>query len=179
MTHVSAEDPGAPDSLLLMEELSAVLAAITGDSGQSSFEPDDVRGPMACFAVARSAAGLGATAGVAAAADAGIAAAAVLAGEAAFQAGLALGCGAFRPLEEGIAEIKRMYARPGQPGTGSAILAFLEAKAAALGYRALRLSTRRVNTRAVAFYEARGYRVIPSFGRYASKPESVCFEKSL
>lgn len=148
MTRVWAEDPGAADAQELMAELSAVLAAITGDSGQSSFDPEDVRGPMACFAIARS-------------------------------AGQALGCGAFRPLEEGIAEIKRMYARPGHPGTGSAVLAFLEAQAATLGYRALRLSTRRVNARAVAFYEARGYRAIPSFGRYAAKPESVCFEKIL
>jgi ribosomal protein S18 acetylase RimI-like enzyme len=59
------------------------------------------------------------------------------------------------------------------------VLAFLEKEAAALGYQALRLSTRRVNTRAVAFYTARGYRIIPNFGRYAAKPESVCFEKQL
>lgn len=146
---VQAADPGSPDALLLMAELSAVLVAITGDSGQSSFDADDVRGPLACFAVARS-------------------------GQ-----GGALGCGAFRPLALGIAEVKRMYARPGHSGVGTAVLAFLEKEAAALGYQALRLSTRRVNTRAVAFYEACGYRLIPNFGRYAVKPESVCFEKQL
>jgi len=146
---VQAADPGSPDALLLMVELSAVLAAITGDSGRSSFDADDVRGPLACFAVARS-------------------------GQ-----GGALGCGAFRPLEQGIAEVKRMYARPGHGGVGTAVLAFLEQEAAALGYQALRLSTRRVNTRAVTFYEARGYSIIPNFGRYAVKPESVCFEKQL
>ncbi|CAN7183728.1 GNAT family N-acetyltransferase [Pseudoduganella sp. LjRoot289] len=167
MTRVSAEDPGAADSLELMAELSAVLAAITGDSGQSSFDPEDVRGPLACFAVARSVT----TADASAAAGAG--------NDASLPAGQALGCGAFRPLEQGVAEIKRMYARPGHPGTGSAILAFLEAEAARMGYRALRLSTRRVNTRAVAFYEARGYRIIPNFGRYTAKPESVCFQKLL
>lgn len=146
---VRAADPGAPEALLLIGELSAVLAAITGDSGQSSFDADDVRGPLACFAVARSA------------------------------QGVAVGCGAFRPLEAGVAEVKRMYARPGHGGVGSAVLAFLEREAAALGYQALRLSTRRVNARAVAFYAARGYAVIPNFGRYAVKPESVCFEKRL
>ena len=146
---VQAADPGSPDALLLMAELSAVLAAITGDSGQSSFDAEDVRGPLACFAVARS-----------------------------VQGG-ALGCGAFRPLEQGIAEVKRMYARPGHGGVGAAVLTFLEQQAAALGYQALRLSTRRVNTRAVAFYEARGYSIVPNFGRYAAKPESVCFEKQL
>ncbi|KQW97040.1 acetyltransferase [Massilia sp. Root418] len=158
---VHAADPGSPEALLLMAELSAVLAAITGDSGQSSFDADDVRGPLARFAVARNG------------------------------HGEAVGCGAFRPLEQGVAEVKRMYARHGHGGQGgeggdcagggigSAVLAFLEQEAAALGYQALRLSTRRVNTRAVAFYAARGYRVIPNFGRYAVKPESICFEKRL
>lgn len=146
---VEALAPDAPEARALLEELSAALAAITGDSGKSSFDPADVRGPMARFVVARDG------------------------------AGAALGCGAFRPLEAGVAEVKRMYARPGHPGAGSAILAFLEAEAAALGYQALRLSTRLVNTRAVAFYEARGYARIANFGRYAAKPESVCFEKRL
>lgn len=156
---VQACDPGAPAAQLLMAELSAALAAITGDSGQSSFGADDVRGPLACFAVARNA------------------------------RGEAVGCGAFRPLEEGIAEIKRMYARRGHAGAsegegagggiGTAVLAFLEKEAAARGYVALRLSTRRVNALAVAFYAARGYTVISNFGRYAVKPESVCFEKQL
>jgi GNAT superfamily N-acetyltransferase len=146
---VETADPASPDAARLMAELSAVLAAITGDSGQSSFDPDDVRGPLARFAVARGA------------------------------DGAAAGCGALRPLEEDVAEIKRMYARPGHAGCGSAVLAFLESEAAALGYGALRLSTRRVNARAVAFYAARGYALIPNFGRYAAKPESVCFEKRL
>ncbi|SFU76973.1 GNAT family N-acetyltransferase [Pseudoduganella namucuonensis] len=152
---VEALAPDAPEALALLEELSAALSAITGDSGRSSFDPADVRGPMARFVVAR---------------DGG---------------GAALGCGAFRPMATGeagegpAAEVKRMYARPGRRGVGGAILAFLEAEAAALGYRVLRLSTRLVNTRAVAFYEARGYARIANFGRYAAKPESVCFEKRL
>jgi GNAT superfamily N-acetyltransferase len=146
---VVAEDAAAPDSLLLMAELSAVLAAITGDSGTSSFAAQDVQGARARFLVARDA------------------------------AGRALGCGALRPLEQGVAELKRMYARPGMAGIGSAILAALESEAATLGYRALWLSTRRVNGRAVAFYERRGYARIPNYGSYAVKPESVCFEKTL
>jgi ribosomal protein S18 acetylase RimI-like enzyme len=150
---VQAADPGAPEAMLLMAELSAVLAAVTGDSGQSSFDADDVRGPLACFAVARNA------------------------------QGEAVGCGAFRPLEGGVAEVKRMYARRGHAGAGggigTAVLAFLEKEAAARGYVALRLSTRRINALAVAFYTARGYTVISNFGRYAVKPESVCFEKRL
>jgi ribosomal protein S18 acetylase RimI-like enzyme len=78
-----------------------------------------------------------------------------------------------------VAEVKRMFARPGQAGVGSAVLAYLEGEAAALGYRALWLETRLVNTRAVRFYEARGYARIPNYGRYAGRPEAACFEKRL
>jgi GNAT superfamily N-acetyltransferase len=144
-----AEDPAAPESVLLMEELSTALEAITGDSGKASFNADDVRGPMACFVVAR---------------DGG---------------GAAIGCGAFRPLEPGVAEIKRMYARHGTSGVGSAVLRFLEQEAQALGYQAVWLETRLVNRRAVDFYAARGYTRIANYGKYIGNPLAVCFEKQL
>jgi GNAT superfamily N-acetyltransferase len=146
---LNAEDPAGHEALLLMEELSTALEAITGDGGKASFDVEDVRGPMARFVVAR---------------DAG---------------GAALGCGAFRPLEPGVAEIKRMYARHGTSGVGSAVLRFLEAEAAALGYQALWLETRLVNRRAVDFYSARGYTRIANYGKYIGNPLAVCFEKTL
>lgn len=140
-------DPAHPDAVQLLDELSDTLTAITGSSGKTSFDPDDVRGPRAHFVIARN-------------------------GD-----GIAIGCGAFRPLQEGIAEIKRMYARPGNHGTGSAILAALEAEAKMLGYRALWLETRLVNQRAVGFYESRGYTRIENFGKYAGNALAACFEK--
>jgi GNAT superfamily N-acetyltransferase len=146
---LNVEDPAAHESIQLMEELSTALEAITGDGGKASFNVEDVRGPMARFIVAR---------------DGG---------------GLALGCGAFRPLEPGVAEIKRMYARHGTSGVGSAVLRFLEAEAAALGYQALWLETRLVNRRAVDFYAARGYVRIANYGKYIGNPLAVCFEKIL
>jgi GNAT superfamily N-acetyltransferase len=149
MPSIRAEDPGTPDAIALMDELSAALAAITGDSGRSSFDPDDIRAPRSRFAVARDA------------------------------CGHPIGCAAIRPLGDGVAEIKRMYARPGNPGTGSALLAFLESEAAALGYRELWLETRVVNQRAVSFYSARGYCVIPNYGRYAGRAGAVCLAKQL
>ena len=142
-------DPEEPDALALVAELSAVLAAITGASGQASFGVSDVRVPRACFAVARD------------------------------TAGSAVGCGALRPLESDVGEVKRMYARPGTRGVGAAVLHFLEREAAGLGYAALRLSTRRVNERAVAFYERHGYARIDGYGRYAGSEVSVCFEKRI
>lgn len=150
---VAAEDPAGADALALVAELSAVLTALTGASGQASFDAADVRGPRACFALARDA------------------------------HGRALGCGALRPLADDLAddlaEVKRMFARPGTRGVGSAVLRFLEGEAARRGYARLRLSTRRVNERAVAFYERHGYRRIPGYGRYAGSPVSACFEKRL
>ena len=146
---LTPEDPGACDSVLLMEELSTVLEEITGSSGKASFDADDVRGPMACFVVARDA------------------------------AGVAQGCGALRPLEPGVAEIKRMYARRGGSGVGTAVLAYLEGEAAAIGYQAIWLETRLVNRRAVDFYTARGYTRMPNYGKYIGNPLAVCFEKLL
>ena len=149
MLTITAEDPNSPDALQLIEALSDVLAVITGDSGKASFDPEDVRAVNARFVIARD------------------------------SKQRAVGCGAFRPLHAGVAEIKRMYARPGTFGVGTRILAFLEAEAAALGFEALYLETRLINQRAVNFYEARAYRRIPNYGKYAGNPAAVCFEKRL
>ena len=79
----------------------------------------------------------------------------------------------------GIAEIKRMYSRPGSTGVGTAILVHLESEAARMGYDALWLETRAINERAVRFYERRGYSRIPNYGKYIGNPNAVCFEKRL
>ena len=149
MLHIQSEDPTTPEASALIDALSDTLASITGDSGKSSFDPDDVRGPMARFVVART------------------------------KEGNAVGCGAFRPLKTGVAEVKRMYARPGTRGVGHAVLSHLEMEAATLGYEQLWLETRLINERAVTFYEKHGYRRIPNYGKYAGNPAAVCLAKSL
>jgi len=149
MLTISNEDPCSADSQALMRELGAVLRAITGSSGNASFDVNDVRVNGARFVVARLA------------------------------SGEAVGCGAFRPFADGVAEIKRMYARPGHSGIGGAVLAHLEKEAAALGYAALCLETRLVNQRAVAFYEAKQYQRIPNYGKYAGNALAACFHKHL
>lgn len=146
---ISAQDPESAVAQELLNELSSQLAAITGASGESSFEVTDVRVPDACFVVAQD------------------------------ERGQPLGCGGFRPVEAGIAEIKRMYARAGSQGVGAAILAFLEAEAVRLGYHTLWLETRQVNKRAVCFYEKHGYHRRPNYGKYVGNHEAVCFEKQL
>jgi len=146
---IDTADPDSAAARPLLEALSDTLAAITGDSGRSSFDPADVRGPGARFVIAFDA------------------------------SGEAVGCGAYRPLQAGVAELKRMFARTRGSGIGRSLLAELERSAAADGYRELWLETRRVNLAAVAFYRAHGYREIPNFGRYIGRPEAVCFGKTL
>jgi GNAT superfamily N-acetyltransferase len=161
---LSHEDPGTADAGALVDELSHVLERLTGSTGRASSDLDSLRGPQACFAVARD------------------------------LDGRPLGCGAFRVLaldredaaaaaattaEPRIVEIKRMYARPGTRGVGTAVLAFLEAEARGRGYTSAWLETRRVNARAVAFYASRGYRPIPNYGRYAGNDAAVCLGKAL
>jgi len=150
MASVAPIDPGSLDALGLIAELDAALAAITGDSGASSFDANDVRGARAVFLIARA------------------------------DDGAPVGCGALRPLEGAAdaGEIKRMYARPGS-GAGALLLAELEAQGAALGYTELRLSTRRVNARAVDFYRRHGYVAAPAWGKYVGSTVSVCLGKPL
>ena len=146
---ILACDPDSAEARVLVDELSAALAAITGDSGASSFAPADARVARSLFVVARG------------------------------DDGALLGCGALRPLEGELGEIKRMYARPGSRGVGAALLAHIEREAVRFGYRALWLETRRVNVRAVGFYLRHGYAQIENYGKYVGRPEAVCFGKVL
>jgi GNAT superfamily N-acetyltransferase len=95
--------------------------------------------------------------------------------------GRAVACGAFRPLEGDVCEIKRMFVAPDHRGRGyaGAVLAELERLAACSGYTVARLETGNRLTEAVRLYERAGYRRIPNFGIYAGSERSVCFEKPL
>jgi ribosomal protein S18 acetylase RimI-like enzyme len=137
------------DAIDLMEELSKSLELITGDSGKNSFNPDDVCVPRSLFVIAYD------------------------------DNGEAVGCGAIRPMDEKIAEVKRMYAKNKAKGVGTEILHYLESQAQKLGYSVFRLETRLINERAVAFYEKRGYKRISNYGKYVNNPKAVCFEKNI
>lgn len=146
---ITREEVDSSDAIKLMDELSESLQAITGNSGRSSFDPQDVCEPRALFVIARNV------------------------------NREALGCGAIRPISENIAEIKRMYSRVKGEGTGKQILAYLEKQAKTLGYSVIWLETRKTNTGAVSFYLSQGYHVISNYGKYVGKTEAICFEKNL
>jgi GNAT superfamily N-acetyltransferase len=90
-----------------------------------------------------------------------------------------IGCGAFRPIDENTAEIKRMYSKLPQKKIGTTILTFLEQKAKNIGFTNLILETRVKNHEAVQFYTKHDYQVIPNYGKYTNRPEAICFGKSL
>lgn len=90
-------------------------------------------------------------------------------------------CGAVRPLEGDVGEVKRMYVEPAARGRGLArqLLAALEDAARRLGYLALRLETGDGQPEAVRLYESAGYRRIAPYGIYVESARSICFEKRL
>ncbi|WP_251373705.1 GNAT family N-acetyltransferase [Janthinobacterium sp. JC611] len=150
---ILAADAASPDAQSLLDALSEALLRINGDSGRSSFDAEAAT-PRGGFYIARDG------------------------------TGELLGCAALRPLGEpdsATAELKRMYARPGQGGlgVGAALLAHVEAQARVHGYQALYLSTRVANARAVAFYAKHGYTPVVAWGKYVGAAQSVCLGKQL
>ena len=95
--------------------------------------------------------------------------------------GKPVGCGALRPLEPTVAEVKRMYVLPEARGHGIArkILLALEHVAHQQGYTHTRLQTGLLQPDAIHLYESTGYHRIPCQGHLAQDPLSICFEKQL
>jgi putative acetyltransferase len=90
-------------------------------------------------------------------------------------------CGALRPLEDGVAEIRRMFVtrHARRQGMARAVLQELEAQALKRGYKILRLETGYRQAPAIGLYRHLGYAQIEPFGEYAGDPTSVCFEKAI
>lgn len=143
------KSPNEPEALLLMDELSKNLETITGDSGKNSFNSSDVCGPRSLFVVAYN------------------------------ESEEAIGCGGIRPINENIAEVKRMFTKIKALGVGTEILCYLETQARKMGYSTLWIETRLINEQAVSFYKNRGYYQIPNYGKYVNNSKAICFEKKI
>jgi ribosomal protein S18 acetylase RimI-like enzyme len=153
------------------------------DPADVRIEPTDARGPEAAELIGRLARELGALycddgSGNFSPADVGVPGSAFLVAR---LRGRPVGCGAFRPMEPGVAEIKRMYVAPDVRGLGlgQRLLAELEVHARRAGYAAVRLETGVHQAAALRLYESAGYRRIANYGIYRDNPLSVCFEKDL
>jgi len=146
---VAQSDPTAPDALALQAALSETLQGLTGSSGRASFRYEDVQVKGAGFFIARD------------------------------EENNPIGCVACRPLQAGVGEVKRLFALPGNPGAGAALLRWVEQWAREKGYRELWLETRTTNQRAVEFYLRAGYHIIDNYGRYVGQEDAVCFGRTL
>lgn len=99
----------------------------------------------------------------------------------AYEDRLAVACGAIRPLEGGVAEVRRLFVTRSARRRGLArrVMRELEARALALGVTTLRLETGLRQLPAIRLYESEGFVRIAAFGEYVGDPTSVCFEKRI
>jgi putative acetyltransferase len=92
-----------------------------------------------------------------------------------------IGIGAFREIEPGTVEIKRMYVCDDVrgKGVGYVVLRELESWATELGYQTAKLETHIDLKSAIRLYERAGYQVIPNYSQYCGIETSICMSKSL
>ena len=92
-----------------------------------------------------------------------------------------VGCGAWRVLSPGVAEIKRVYVVPGfrRRGLAQVIVAALEDGVLCAGHGSVVLNTGKEQPEALALYAALGYRPIDGYGVYACSPGAVFLGKDL
>ncbi len=97
----------------------------------------------------------------------------------AYQDNQAIGCGAFKKLDNETIEIKRMYVKFAHRGSGiaQAILNSLELWASEKGFKKCILETGNRQVEAIKFYKKSGYKSIPNYGQYIHMEDSNCFEK--
>jgi GNAT superfamily N-acetyltransferase len=91
------------------------------------------------------------------------------------------GCGAWRAVSPGVAEIKRVYVVPGfrRRGLAQAIVGALEEGAARAGHGRVVLNTGNEQPEAIALYADLGYGPIEGYGIYACSPGAVFLGKDL
>ena len=86
-------------------------------------------------------------------------------------------CGSFRKLNSITCEFKRMYSK--QPGAGRFLIKELEIYAKHKGYFSAVLSTRRINSKAVNYYQRNSYSEIKPYGKYVGRTQSICMGKKI
>ena len=95
--------------------------------------------------------------------------------------GAPAGCGGWRTVADGQAEIKRVYVDPAfrRRGLAQALVDALESSAAGAGHRSIVLNSGNRQPEALALYEAAGYGPVPGYGPYACSPGAVFLGKNL
>lgn len=95
--------------------------------------------------------------------------------------GVPVACGALRPIDQEIVEVRRMFVLRAarRQGLASKMLGALEQQAQAFGYQVMRLETGNRQQAAMALYTAYGFKRIAPFADYVEDPVSVCYEKRI
>ncbi|MFX3632394.1 MAG: GNAT family N-acetyltransferase [Candidatus Pristimantibacillus sp.] len=99
----------------------------------------------------------------------------------AYFAGVPVGCGAIRPLDDTYVELKRFYVDPTfrRQGIAAAILTNLETTANDRKFKYIRLEAGAPQPEALRFYMKHGYYAIDRYGEYVNCESSLCYEKKL
>jgi putative acetyltransferase len=150
MMRIAIERPDQSQVIALIDALDAFQRPLYPAESHHGIDMDALTAPGVVFAVARDA------------------------------TGRVCGCGAVVLMKD-YGELKRMYVRPDARGrgTGSTLLAFLEAQALANDCTLLRLETGIRQPEALSLYARGGYVERGPFGNYLPDPNSVFMEKSL
>ena len=95
--------------------------------------------------------------------------------------GTPIACGGMLFLDDATGEVRRVYARPEERGSGvaRALMAELERAASERGCSRILLETGDRQPRAMRFYETLGYTRIPLYGEHVGKPWARCYEKRI
>lgn len=99
----------------------------------------------------------------------------------AYYEGIPAGCGAIKPYDSELMEVKRMYVKKQYRGKkmATAVLKELEKWTLELNKKGCVLETGIKQPEAIGLYTKAGYDQIPNFGQYKNIKNSVCFEKKL
>ncbi|MBK8848148.1 MAG: GNAT family N-acetyltransferase [Bacteroidetes bacterium] len=91
------------------------------------------------------------------------------------------GCGAFKPYQDGVAEIKRMFVYPDfrNKGIASAVLNNLSIWSKECGFKKLILETGINQPEAIQLYQKNDFVRTANYGQYIGVALSLCFEKNL
>lgn len=98
----------------------------------------------------------------------------------AYDEGVAVGCGCWKLFDERTPEIKRMYVKQTNRGSGAAgkIMQALEQDMLENGYQQAVLETGKEMVGAIRFYERHGYRTIPNYGEFVGDALCICMKKT-
>lgn len=99
----------------------------------------------------------------------------------AYAAGEAVGCAAFRMIDEWTAEVKRMFVLKEHRGRGVAreIMQTLETAAKEEGFSRLVLESGEPLKESLSLYLKLGYAIIENYGPYSEMSESICMAKQI